>query len=46
MAQKAPSESMGEAHDYMEVTHPKMLEPWRHQDYVLNMEYRQAEAER
>ena len=46
VAQKAPSESMGEAHDYMEVTCPKMLEPWHHQDYVLNMEYRQAEAER
>ena len=38
VAQKAPSESMGEAHDYMEVTRPKMLEPCRHQDYVLNMD--------
>ena len=37
VAQKAPSESMGEAHDYMEVTRPKMLEPCHHQDYVLNM---------
>ena len=27
VAQKAPSESMGEARDYMEVTRPKMLEP-------------------
>ena len=38
VAQKAPSESMGEACDYMEVTRPKMLEPCRHQDYVLNMD--------
>ena len=38
VAQKAPSESMGEARDYMEVTRPKMLEPCRHQDYVLNMD--------
>ena len=38
VAQKAPSESMGEARDYMEVTRPKMLEPSRHQDYVLNMD--------
>ena len=37
VAQKAPSESMGDAHDYMEVTRPKMLEPCLHQDYVLNM---------
>ena len=38
VAQKAPSESMGEARDYMEVTRPKMLELCRHQDYVLNMD--------
>ena len=38
VAQKAPSESMGEARDYMEVTRPKMLEPCCHQDYVLNMD--------
>ena len=38
VAQKAPSESMGDAHDYMEVTCPKMLEPCCHQDYVLNMD--------
>ena len=38
VAQKAPSESMGEVRDYMEVTRPKMLEPSRHQDYVLNMD--------
>ena len=38
VAQKAPSESMGDARDYMEVTHPKMLEPCCHQDYVLNMD--------
>ena len=38
VAQKAPSESMGEAHDYMEVTRPKMLEPCCHQDYLLNMD--------
>ena len=38
VAQKAPSESMGDAHDYMEVTCPKMLETCRHQDYVLNMD--------
>ena len=38
VAQKAPSESMGDALDYMEVTRPKMLEPCRHQDYVLNMD--------
>ena len=38
VAQKAPSESMGDAHDYMEVTRPKMLEPCCHQDYVLNMD--------
>ena len=29
VAQKAPSESMGDALDYMEVIHPKMLEPCR-----------------
>ena len=38
MAQKAPSESTGDALDYMEVTCPKMSEPCRHQDYVLNMD--------
>ena len=38
VAQKAPSESMGDAHHYMEVTCPKMLEPCCHQDYVLNMD--------
>ena len=38
VAQKAPSESMGDARDYMEVTRPKMLEPCCHQDYVLNMD--------
>ena len=38
VAQKAPSESMGDALDYMEVTCPKMLEPCCHQDYVLNMD--------
>ena len=38
VAQKAPSESMDEARDYMEITRPKMLEPCCHQDYVLNMD--------
>ena len=37
-SQRHPSETMGEASDFMQVTRPKLTLPCRHQDYILNMD--------
>ena len=38
VSQRAPAEMESEAHDFIMVTCPKVSNPCRHQDYVLNMD--------
>ena len=37
-SQRHPSETMGEALDFIQVTRPKLTLPCHHQDYILNMD--------
>ena len=38
VSQRAPAETESEARDFIMVTRPKVSDPCRHQDYVLNMD--------